>query len=414
MKKRLILFLILLIAGSLVIACGGEEAETPVPVEATEEVSVATEPPPTDTPEPPTATPEPAPTEEPTVEATEEPTVEPTEEPTVELTEEPTVEATEEPTVEATEEPTVEPTEEAPVEPTEEATAEAEAQPQAPALSGRIIYPLFDEERETYDIYWAKPDGSDRELLVEEASQPDLKPNGNTLVYRSWQPDDRGIYEYDLQEEENIWRINEHFEAGRPLYFPDGKSFLFQSREAGAEAAIYETVETEYEVLRREGNPIQGEAPALTPDGEAFVYKTCIGTDCGLFYSNIDGSSVQQLTSELSDTNPAISPDGQTVAFMSEADGNWEVYTIGIDGSNRMRVTDNPERDGLPFWSPDGNWLGYASEQDEVWSLWAVSPDGDNQQELFALEGPIDGQVSIDVANSFGWLAETLDWEAVQ
>ena len=82
MKRYIVFLSIILVAGLLLVACGGED---------------------------PTATPEPAPTaapvEEPTEAPTEEPTPEPTEVPTEEPTEEPAPEPTEEPTAEPTEEP---------------------------------------------------------------------------------------------------------------------------------------------------------------------------------------------------------------------------------------------------------------------------------------------------------------------
>jgi len=386
MMKHNIRFIIalLILVSLMMVACGS--AETPPPPTATPEPPTATPElptpePPTPTPEPPTPTPEP-PTPEPPTPIPEPPTPEP-------------------PT------PTSEPPTSTP-EPTD--TPVAETQPAAPALQGRLYFSVFDEAAGTYDIYSAKPDGSDRQLVVSEASQPGLRADGNTMLYRSWTGDNRGLFEFDLVAGEDIWQFNPHFESGRPSYAPDEKSYLFQSREAGDEFAIYETDELEYDVLRREGNPIQGEAPAWTPDGESFIYKTCIGTKCGLYFSNIDGSSPQQLTEDLSDTNPAVSPDGESIAFMSERAGNWDVYVMGLDGSNLTQLTTDPADDGLPAWSPDGRTIAFVSERDDEWAMWAMNPDGSNQRNLFDLGGSIDGIVALDVANARGWIEETIDW----
>jgi Tol biopolymer transport system component len=278
-------------------------------------------------------------------------------------------------------------------------------------LKGRLVFSVFDEAVETYNIYSAKPDGSDLQLLVKEASQPGLRADGKTMLYRSWQGDKRGLFEYDLVAGTDIWQFNSHFESGRPAYFPDNKSYLFHSREAGEEYAVYKTNELEYDVLRREGNPIQGEAPALTPDGESFIYKACIGTNCGLYFTNVDGSSPRQLTEDLSDTNPAVSPDGKTIAFMSERSGNWDVYTIDIDGNNLTQLTTSTDKDGLPTWSLDSRTIAFASDREEGdWAMWAMNANGSNQRKLFDLDGPIDGKVQVDVANARGWLEETIVW----
>ncbi len=294
--------------------------------------------------------------------------------------------------------------------PTNTPTPEAEAPAaQAPSLSGQFAFPVHDETAGTYNLYIANFDGSDRQMVAAEASQPDLNSDGTRIVYRSWQGDKRGLIEQGVDGSPG-WTINTHFEAGRPRFAPDDMSFLFHSKEAGEKYAIYKTEGTEYDVLRREANPIQGEAPAWTPDGQSFVYKSCIGIDCGLFFSNLDGSNPRQLTSNLSDTNPAVSPDEQTVAYMSEVDGNWDVWRVNIDGSDARRLTDDARRDGLPVWSPDGRTIAFVSDRVGAWAMWAMNPDGSNQRQLFELGGPVDGQVQLDRANSWGWLEETIAW----
>jgi TolB protein len=321
-------------------------------------------------------------------------------------TEEPTPEPTTVPETESTPPPA--PTD-TPPPATDTPEPETEAQPQAPALSGRIVFPVYDQAAGTYNIYISNLDGSNRTLVIPEASQPNLNSDGTRVVFRSWKADDRGLIERGV-EGGDVWKFNAYFEAGRPQFAPDNNSFLFHSREAGEKFAIYRTQETTYDVLRREANPIQGEAPAWTPDGQSFISKSCIGTQCGLYFSNLDGSSPRQLTDDLSDTNPNVSPNGQTIVYMSQGSGNYDVYSVNIDGSNRTQLTNDASRDGLPIWSPDGRAIAFASDRGGQWAIWAMNPDGSNQRQLFELGGPIDGQVQLDVANSWGWLEESLDW----
>jgi Tol biopolymer transport system component len=246
-------------------------------------------------------------------------------------------------------------------------------------------------------------------LVVEQASQPSVSSDGQSIAYRSWQADNRGVIERDVQGGD-IWRIDPYVEAGRPAFSPDDQTVVFQSREGGEEFAIYRTVGTSYEVLRREAFPVEGEAPAWTADGRSLVYKGCLGVDCGLFRINLDGSSPQQLTRELSDTNPAVSPDGGSIAFMSESEGSWDIYRVGSDGGGRQQLTSDPAQDGLPIWSPDGQTIAFVSDRGGAWGVWAMDPDGGNQRLLFELQGSIDGLVQIDVQNSRGWIEESIDW----
>jgi len=278
----------------------------------------------------------------------------------------------------------------------------------AVSLAGRFTFPVFDVSDGTYHIFSANPDGSDLVLVVAEASQPDVSADGQRIAFRSWKSDNRGLIERGI-EGGDFWRFNSFFESARPTFAPDEQSFLFHSREGGEVPAIYQTAGTDYQVLRRDGVPIQGESPVWTPDGR-FIYKGCLGSDCGLILNNLDGSFPVQLTQDPSDTNPVVSPDGQDVAFMSFRSGNWDVYSVSVEGTGLTQLTTDTADDGLPAWSPDGETVAFVSDRDGQWSMWAMNVDGKNQRPLFDLEGSIDGQVQLDVQNARGWLEERIVW----
>jgi Tol biopolymer transport system component len=67
---------------------------------------------------------------------------------------------------------------------------------------------------------------------------------------------------------------------------------------------------------------------------------------------------------------PKISPDGHTIAY-SDWDGNdFEIYTIGVDGTGLTQITDNSFPNRFPSWSPDGKKLLYESFQDNTMKLY--------------------------------------------
>lgn len=277
-------------------------------------------------------------------------------------------------------------------------------------ISGRLIFPIFDNDRSLYDIYMANiADGSELTLLQEQASQPAISADGADFAYRSWQPDRRGLFARPFAGGD-AWHFSTFFEDSSPRFATGSKTLLYHSRTGGPEPAIYWVVDGVGQVMRRDGAPIQGELADWLPNGEQFVYKSCIGGTCGIMFGDIVGSGGTLLTDEVTDTNPQVSPDGSAIAFMSKRDGNWNIYRMDIDGSNLTALTDNEADEGLPTWSPDGQEIAFASNRDGEWAIWDMQADGSNERQLFTIDGSIDGIIAHDPNNSRGWADETMIW----
>jgi dipeptidyl aminopeptidase/acylaminoacyl peptidase len=278
--------------------------------------------------------------------------------------------------------------------------------------SGRIVFPVYDLERGSYDIYMADvADGANMAVIQPDASQPALTVDGGEIAYRSWRPDRRGLFARPLTaDDQQAWGFDLFFESARPQFSPADNSLMYHSRTGGREPAIYRVIDGVGEVMRRDGSPIQGKSPKWGPEGQQFIYSSCLGSICGIILSNLDGTNPMPLTDHPTDTNPEISPDGSAALFMSERGGNWEIYRVDLDGQNLVALTSDSASDGLPTWSPDGSKIAFVSNRDGEWSLWTMDPDGSNKRRQFVLGGPVDGVVQHDIANSFGWVEENIDW----
>jgi Tol biopolymer transport system component len=107
-----------------------------------------------------------------------------------------------------------------------------------------------------------------------------------------------------------------------------------------------------------------GDNPALAPDGKHLVFSMQAGRSRHLFTMGIDGSDLVQLTQERSiDVQPAWSPDGKWIVFTSNrarADmrnprrGNWDIWAIDRQGRQLTQLTRNKARDGGPAVAADG------------------------------------------------------------
>jgi len=116
---------------------------------------------------------------------------------------------------------------------------------------------------------------------------------------------------------------------------------------------------TRMNALGAEKELAPGSNPSLSPDGNRLVFTMQDGHYWHLFLMNIDGSDLVQLTEgKYTDAQPAWSHDGKWIAFTSNRPGSagkhhsgkdWNIWLIGRDGRDMMRLTDNPARDGAPM-----------------------------------------------------------------
>ena len=112
-------------------------------------------------------------------------------------------------------------------------------------------------------------------------------------------------------------------------------SLMYYSRTGGDAPATYRVIDAIGQVMRREGFPIQGKAPKWTPDGQQFVYSSCLGSDCGIILSNIDGSANHfNSPTTLPIPTPKPLPMELPSSLCRNVAGNWEIYRAGMDGSN--------------------------------------------------------------------------------
>ncbi len=79
--------------------------------------------------------------------------------------------------------------------------------------------------------------------------------------------------------------------------------------------------------------------------------------------------------------NLSLSHDHSRIAFHGSTDKNdvtkYEIYTVNIDGTNLLKLTNNTDLDGHPAWSPDDSRIAYASFRAPLGeSIITMSADG--------------------------------------
>ncbi|HXF62346.1 MAG TPA: hypothetical protein VNK95_12060, partial [Caldilineaceae bacterium] len=273
------------------------------------------------------------------------------------------------------------------------------------ALGGSIIYSA--QQGDLYRVL-RMPVGPDSPstVLIEDAAQPSLRPDGRVIAYYSTRPDAQGLFGFDLmaglRATDRGVRVTEYTEdardapaswnaAGNRLAFTstrfgDGRYrvYLAWADGSGSESLDY------------------GKDPAWHPSQDLLVYNGVgeTGNQPGLWLRRPDGSAPVRLTDNGNDQRPAWSPDGRYVVFMSNGrDGNWELYRVDVTDFSIVRLTNHLAQDGLPTVSPDGRYVAFMSDRDNYWRIWYVSIDGGEARPL----GRISGELP-------RWLEHSIQW----
>lgn len=278
-------------------------------------------------------------------------------------------------------------------------------------LAGKIAVPVFDTNAGIYNIWIVDADGNNLRLVVSNASTPALSADGTLLAYRHWQRDDRGLVVAN-SDGSNPWRVTDKLEDVLPSFSPDKTKLVFSTyRQGDRRSRIYYvwTDEQNRRAWEWGAGGLFGEDPDWMSDGQ-IAYHTS-GERAQLWLMNGDATNQRPFFSTGSITAIAAAPDSRTVAYMGESGGNWDIYSVGTDGENAQRLTDDPARDGLPAWSPDGESIAFVSDRSGQWALWVMDAGGGNQRMLALLPGPVDGRVQFepDYLNH-GWLEEQIAW----
>jgi len=214
--------------------------------------------------------------------------------------------------------------------------------PPRPDFSKGYVWAVYP----TFDIFTAKPDGSDLKQLTNSPgydAETTITRDGKKLVFTSMRDGDLDIYTMDA-DGKNVRRLtNELGYDGGPFWSYDGKQIVYRAYHPQTDQQ-----KADYTELLKQN--------LIRP------------TTLEIWVMNADGSNKRQVTSNgKANFGPYFFPDGKRIIFASNMDDpkgrNFDLYKINVDGTGLERITFNETFDGFPMFSPDGKKIVFASNR---------------------------------------------------
>jgi len=202
--------------------------------------------------------------------------------------------------------------------------------PPKPDYSQGYVWPIYD----TYDIFWANPDGSDLKQLTNVKgydAEATVSPIGDRIIFTSTRNGDIDIYSMRLDGSDVKQLTNTLGYDGGANYSYDGKMIVWR-------------------------------ASRPTTDAEVSEYKEYLSrnlvkpTSLEIYVANADGSNAKQVTSNgKANFGPYFFPDGKRIVFCSNMDDpegrNFDLFIVNVDGTGLERITNYEQFDGFPMFS---------------------------------------------------------------
>jgi TolB protein len=213
--------------------------------------------------------------------------------------------------------------------------------PPKPDYSKGYVWAIYP----SYDIFTAKPDGSDLKQLTATPgydAEATISNHGKKIVFTSVRNGDLDIYTMDADGKHVKQLTHELGYDGGPFFSPDGKWIVYRAHHPEGQQEI-----SDYTELLKQN--------LIRP------------TYLELWLMKADGSEKRQITNlGAASFAPSFFPDGRRIIFSSNVGstggmGNFELYAIDRDGKSLERITFTEGFDGFPMFSPDGKKLVWVS-----------------------------------------------------
>ena len=301
-----------------------------------------------------------------------------------------------------------------------------EGDDRAPAWTPDSQSIVFQSDREgPIDIYRMNADGSEATPLTDDPAEdtaPAVSPQGDLIAFVSTRDGDADIYVMDIDGSDPRAVTDNPVDDRAPSWTPDGsilftsiltdsaaskipeaeRRALFVARPDGSGlsrvaddagdiiSAVWQPVDVDPATLaaRSVPTPTVAAAPFELPSG-AFAFASNRDGNFDLYSMGIDGSNLALLAPTPADARrPSLSPVAAQIAFDAPVSRTQQIFVA--DSTSIMTLTQSTASARRPAWSPDGTQIAYQIDADRGPDIVVVNADGSDTLRLTDRPG-VDG-----------------------
>lgn len=219
---------------------------------------------------------------------------------------------------------------------------------------------------------------------VPQAVDPAWSPDGEWLAYGTL--DDQGslaVLPVDERVSTQVTDAHMGTHLGQPRWSPDGEWLAFTAHRPTADSPFRDILLTngsdDVDVLPIAAEPELDEFDmAWSPDGTQLAYVAgSERSDRHIYIVNADGTDRQRITLNPNEYRyPTWSPDGEWLVYLRyQGTGDWAIVRMSLNDPERSSLVLSATADESPLlWSPDGDWLAYVRQRDN--DIYLVREDG--------------------------------------
>lgn len=253
-----------------------------------------------------------------------------------------------------------------------------------------LVY-VSDSHSGNPDIFLKKVNG---ESIVQKTTspandlQPCFSPDGKNIAFTSDRNGKYDIFIMPVDKNGSLWQVTRsNTDSISPSWSPDGKRLVYSARTARGDWEMW-IVDLKTQSLTNLG---PGMNPKWNPVQNLIVFQRPYyngALSYSIYTIDADGKNLTLVVrgDRWVPTNPAWSPDGARIAFAvcSNADGlnaiapvikANDIWTVNVDGSHELRVTEGPGQNWHPTWAKIGDEekIFFVSDKDNQTNIWSVS-----------------------------------------